>query len=399
MKKFDFDKKLVQIAILSIIVIFITILFEKILGNVDNIYKSIVNTFDFIEVLFKPFLIAFAIAYFLNPAVRYIENNKYVKNNSFFSVGKRKRYLSVAITYVIALFAIYLIIATILPSVVTNVNTLIATFPSSINEIKKLLIDYSSQENNIITPLLESFSQVSNQEFSANHLVNTVLKNMSEAIFNIPNMFSSLVFGVVSLANGVLAFILGFVISIYMVFDKEYFKSQVKKIIYVLFKRKTATKIIDISNLANITFEKFIVGKATDSFIIGTMFFILSVLFKVPYAPLFGLVIGVTNMIPYFGPFIGAVPVLIITLAWDYHMFIPIGITILVLQQFDGIILGPKILGDSIGLKPISIIFAIIIGGGLFGVIGMFLGVPVYAVISTIVNSAIDKNYSKYDKG
>lgn len=399
MKKFDFDKKLVQIAILSIFVIVITILFEKILGNVENIYKSIVGTFNFLKVLLKPFLVAFAIAYFLNPAVRYIENNKFVTENSFLKVGKRKRFMSVCITYIIAILAIYLMIATILPSVVTNVNTLIATFPSSINEIKKLLIDYSSEENNILTPLLESFSQISNQDFTANHLVNTILKNITEAIFNLPNMFSSLIFGVVSLANGVLAFVLGFVISIYMIFDKEYFKTQAKKIVYVLFRRKTAVKIIDVANLANITFEKFIVGKAIDSFLIGTIFFIVAVIFKVPYAPLFGLVIGVTNMIPYFGPFIGAVPVLIITLAWNYHMFLPIGLSILALQQFDGIILGPKILGDSIGLKPISIIFAIIIGGGLFGVIGMFLGVPVYAVIATIVNAAIDKNYNKCEKG
>ncbi len=393
MKKFDFDKKYVQIAILAIIVLIFVTLFEKVVGNIDIIIERISITLDFIFTLLKPFFIAFFIAYFLNPMVRTIENSKLVSQREI--LFKRKRNFSIFCTYIFALLFIYLVISSILPSVVRNINSLIVDLPASINNARIMFTRYTQKNNNIIDPSIEIVNKLTNQDYSTNHIFTSVVKTVSTAIFNLPDLLSSVVVGVVTFANGVIAIILGFVISIYMIADKEYFKEQFKKIVIVITKEKTSERIFRIADMSNVVLEKFIIGKAIDSTIIGLMFFVICLIFKIPYAPLFGLVIGITNMIPYFGPFIGAVPVLLITLTWNYKMFLPVSAAILILQQFDGVILGPKILGDSIGLKPISIILAILVGGGLFGVLGMFLGAPVYAVVATVVNELIDKNYDK----
>lgn len=390
MKKFDFDKKHVQIAILAFLVLVFGILFQNVISNIDVVWNYITKIFNFFVQLIRPFIIAFVIAYFLNPLVRYIEGRKFVNNSNFLSTNSRKRSFSIFITYIVALLCIYLLISAIIPSVVENINQLIITLPANINNMQNLL---EKNNNGSLNQFINIFNELTSQKILPDDLISSIFKNFTDMIFNIPKLIASVVGGVVSLANGVIAIILGFVISIYMINDKEYFRKQAKKIISVLTKKNTSEKIFNIASVSSSTFERFVIGKSIDSLIIGIMFFVICLAFDIPYAPLFALIIGVTNMIPYFGPFIGAVPVLIITLTWNYTMFLPVGVSILILQQFDGVILGPKILGDSIGLKPISVIFAILIGGGLFGVPGMFLGAPTYAVIASIINEVIDKNY------
>lgn len=177
--------------------------------------------------------------------------------------------------------------------------------------------------------------------------------------------------------------IFGVIVSIYLLKDKESFISNTKKIIYSLFNKNHAESIIAFGSHANIVFNKFILGKALDSLIIGVLCFLGLYLLKIPYASLISLIVGITNMIPYFGPFIGAIPAILITLITSTSLTsaIFVAILILILQQFDGWILGPKILGDSVGVGPFAIIVAILIGGKLFGVLGMFLSVPVVALL------------------
>lgn len=396
MKKFDFDKNYIQIAILAILVIIIGVIFLQTVENITSVTITIKKFIGFSIGLIKPFIVGFFFAYFLNPIVRTIENTSLINKIDFLSEKKRKRTLSIAITYVMALCFFYLLIVSILPSVIRNINALIVALPESLNNLGQMLDKHINNSGDKLTPIINMINKLTDQDYSVNHFAVNLVKGLSEAIFNLPKFVSSIFIGVVTLANGILAVILGFIISIYMINDKEYFLSQAKKIVYVLTKGKSTQKVFRVARLSNNTLEKFIVGKAIDSFIIGIIFFIICLAFKIPYASLFALIMGITNMIPYFGPFIGAVPILLITITWNYKMVIPVTIAIVLLQQFDGIILGPKILGDSIGIKPISIIFAILVGGGLFGVYGMFLGAPVYAVISTIISESIDKNYDKF---
>jgi predicted PurR-regulated permease PerM len=161
----------------------------------------------------------------------------------------------------------------------------------------------------------------------------------------------------------------------------------------VFLNKKYAKYIIEISCSSNNIFEKFLIGKLLDSMIVGILFFFVSAIMKLPYPPLLSLLIGITNMIPFYGPFIWAVPVVLIVMLSNMSLALWTVLVIFVLQQFDGIVIGPKILGDSTGLKPMQVILAITLGGFFGGILGMFLGVPVFAVIWNMFMNIIDSRY------
>ena len=180
-----------------------------------------------------------------------------------------------------------------------------------------------------------------------------------------------------------------------MLVDRENIGRYVKKAFIAMTSKEKTEKIIEFAQYVSKTFDKFIIGKVIDSIIIGLMCYIGLLIFGIKYRLIFSIIIGVTNVIPYFGPFMGAIPVIILVFLYDPAMTIPIALLIFVLQQFDGSILGPMVLGDAIGVKPLAVIFSILIGGALFGVLGMFLAVPTYVVITELINKYIDINYQK----
>ncbi len=397
MKKFDFDKKLIQIALLAFLVIIGSTTFEHTIGNLADVIKNISLGIESITKLLQPFLVGFCVAFVLNPAVRRIEKSK-INEVTFFTKKSRLRLFSISITYLFAFLFIYLLFRIILPSVLSSLIILVDSLPSSIASFRNFITNNLEQEAGSIDMVMRSISSITGNYYDIGEFINATLKSVSDIAKNIPDILTTVLKGTINFANIIFSLALGVVISIYYLIDKEYFLDLTKKITYVITKKKTAEKLFKIASLSSLTLEKFIVGKAIDSTIIGALFFVICTFLDIPYTPLFALIIGVTNMIPYFGPFIGAVPVLLIACISDFSSIIPLSITILALQQFDGIILGPKILGDSIGLKPISIILAIMIGGGLFGTLGMFLGAPIYAVLSTIVNELVNKSYDKVTK-
>ena len=162
-----------------------------------------------------------------------------------------------------------------------------------------------------------------------------------------------------------------------------------------MFNKKRTEKIFAFCDYVTKTFDKFIVGKLLDSLIIGLLAYIGFLILGIKYRLIFAVIIGLTNIIPYVGPFMGAIPVGILVFLYNPAMTIPVLLLIFLLQQFDGSILGPKVLGDAIGVKPIAVIFAILVGGALGGVLGMFLAVPTYVVIADLVNKFIDERYHK----
>jgi len=176
-----------------------------------------------------------------------------------------------------------------------------------------------------------------------------------------------------------------------MLKDKETFILQLKKLIYSITSKDLADKIISLGNELNTVFSRYLVGRIIDGLIIGILCFIGCLILRVPYASVISTIVGITNLIPYFGPLIGMIPAFIITLFYSPIKAVWVLIFIFALQQFDGLYLGPKILGTKVGLRPFWIISAIIIGGGLFGVIGMFLAVPAVAMIKLMLKKYIDK--------
>ena len=201
-----------------------------------------------------------------------------------------------------------------------------------------------------------------------------------------------------SIISWLINIILAFVISCYLMWGKQQLLTSLKRIIYAIFNDTNAERIIRTSKECNRIFSQFIIGKAIDSLIIGILCFIIMCILNLQYALIISLVVGITNMIPYFGPFIGAVPGVLLLLIIDPKQCLMFLILIFLLQQFDGAVLGPKILGSSTGLQPIWVIFAILAGNYVAGVLGMFLGVPVVAVIAYLLNNLIEYLLAKKHK-
>jgi predicted PurR-regulated permease PerM len=203
-------------------------------------------------------------------------------------------------------------------------------------------------------------------------------------------MLEDLVSGAWGVVTFLKDFLLGFIVSLYMLCNKETLLAQIKKSIISLTKKKTCSKIMSVASQANKVFSGFIMGKIIDSIIIGLLCFIGLTLMNMPYNILIAVIVGVTNIIPFFGPLIGAVPSTFLMLIVDPKKAILLAVFILILQQFDGNILGPKILGDSTGLPGFWVLVSLIICGGLFGFIGMVLAVPVFALLYSFTRSFVE---------
>ena len=184
---------------------------------------------------------------------------------------------------------------------------------------------------------------------------------------------------------------IGIIVSFYILGNKEKLNIQAQKIVYALSPKKYIENISNIYHLSSDIFGKYIIGTLIDSLIVGILCFVGMAIFKMPYALLISVIVGVTNIIPFFGPFIGGIPSFLILFIIEPIQALWFALFIFVLQQVDGNILKPKIIGNSIGLSGLWVMFSVIIGGGLFGISGMILGVPLFAVVYLIISDVIHK--------
>ncbi len=386
LKKFSFDKKYLKISIYVFIVVALLIIVAKTVDNLTGVLTTIENIFINAKKIASPFVYGFCIAYLVNPLVCFFEK----KLTPLISKKRPLRNTSIFITYVVLFGCIFLIMNYFIPEIVTNVSNFVNSLPTNI----------ASFESN----LYKIFDNVgfidSNDVINA---FNTLLEPILNSTKNIPLIISKyfngtlnfVLSGTYNLASYLINIVLGIVISLYLLAGKEGFISYIKKIFYALFpENKVTPSIYNLRRIDNI-FKNFIVGKTIDSTIIGILCFIGLNILNTPFITLISVIVGITNMIPYFGPFIGGIPAVFIVLLTMPSKAIWVAIFILILQQFDGIILGPKILGQSIGISPIWIILSITVGGALMGPLGMFLGVPVFASIKLFFSEAIDKKYEE----
>lgn len=367
------------ISIYVIVTFCICLLIFKIFNNwsaTEDLFSAVFDTL-------MPFFLAFVIAYFINPIDRQV--NKLLKKLFKTHSGSFK-ITSLVLSYVIFIGVIILLLIFIIPQIAASILDLAETIPylsdNIMTAINNLVLSYPNMN---LAPL-QSFAEEYLPDIFAS------LQEMLEEEL-VPQL-SSIASSIVSV---IIDIILAFVISAYMMGGKKNLKLVLKRIIYALFSEKTANSLVTILRKSNSIFSSFIIGKAIDSLIIGILCFILMNILRLPYTVLVSVIVGVTNMIPYFGPFIGAIPGAILMLLDGPIKCLVFLIMILCLQQFDGNILGPRILGDSTGLKPIWIIFAITVGGAIGGVLGMFLGVPIVAVIAYLINTFEDYRLKKQD--
>ncbi|NLV75760.1 MAG: AI-2E family transporter [Tissierellia bacterium] len=338
------------------------------------IWKAI-DGIQFIETILKvskPFLYAFIIAFFLNSLLNILEKN-----------FKLKRWANILIVYVIFYGTIALFITIITPKIIESVKNLAKELPYYVAKTKEWLLEPPAY--------LKEIDKYGILDSVKTRLDDLFLK-LGESV---PPMLNKTVNQVISWTSNLINFILGSIISIYILKDKEYFAKNIKKLTYAFFPVERANSIIEVFREIKKAFSNFLVGKILDSFIIGVLCFIGCSIMRIRYALLISLIVGVTNMIPYFGPFVGMIPSTIITFFYSPFKGLLVLIFIFLLQQFDGLYLGPKILGIQVGLKPFWIILSIIIGGGFFGIWGMLFAVPTAAVIKSLLNKYIDKKFKQ----
>lgn len=340
----------------NLFVVVVGILVYLALSNFGEVSARVAT---FVNII-NPFIIGFAIAYLLNRPVNFFERK-------LFSKCRMKRGLSIFVVYMLAFLLLCALLGLVLPQVgqslvalANNISLYLENFTGYIHALAEKL-HLSPQTTK---PFLISYTD----------LVNRLTELVTQGLPQLLNMS-------VRIGSGVVNALTALISSIYMLTSKDTLVRQFRKLVYAFSPRPKATRFLSICAHANEVFSGFIVGKILDSAIIGVICFVGMNLLRLPYAMLISVIIGVTNIIPFFGPFIGAIPSIMILMIVDPWGAVWFGIFVLLLQQFDGNILGPKILGDSTGLSAIWVLVAIIVGGGLFGFPGMVLGVPSFAVL------------------
>lgn len=331
------------------------------LNNIPTIKAVFSNGVSIIS----PFIYAFAIAFILNRPMMWFER-------TLFKDKKKKRILSVALTFTIAISLISVLMVLVLPQIGLSIAYLVEAMPGFIQSVSQTAMEVMEQ--------IHLNSRLSRQ-------VQEMWNNIGTGIMNFTvSVLPGVVNVSIGIGNAVIKSIMSTIIAIYMLASKDRLKFQIKKFFYAYFSKNFAEETFELGRISNTIFSDFIIGKMIDSTIIGIIAFIGMLFIYPDYAVLIAIIIGVTNMIPFFGPFIGAIPSIFILLILSPFASFVFLIFIIVLQQVDGNIIGPKVLGSSLGLSPLWILVGIIVGNGAMGFLGMIIGVPTFAVIYNLVS-------------
>jgi len=372
------DNKFIKtICIYAICSIIIATFFINAILTWDSTFKALKN---FINILL-PFFSGALIAYILNPFISNI--NASLLNKCKLKSDKIRKILSILITYLIVFGFISVVLFYILPEIIDSLSEVIDIIPSMYNRIFAFFDTFQEKYPTLDIEYIDTLlrSMIPN---AMNYL-----KDLAASL--IPILYTTSM----SLIRLLFNIIIAIIVSIYVLSDKRALMANIKKLLYAFIPNSWVSETLEVLRECHKIFIGFIIGKSIDSLIIGILCFIIMSLLNLPYTLLISVIVGVTNMIPYFGPYIGAIPGILLQLLMSPVKALIFTILILVLQQFDGLVLGPKILGNSTGLKPLWIIVAITIGGSLAGVAGMFFGVPIVAVLSFILNRYLDKRLAK----
>lgn len=385
--KINIDKKHISLGITSFLVVASSICFYYLLFHGDRFLGKI----NAILVIASPVIYGIIFAYLLTPIVNSIEKKLliplFTKSSEMNSKKKKwMRFLSVLMTVIIVILFIYGFFSILIPNVISSVKSISFAFPIYVNNLMHFADKYF-EANPDIEALFNQLVSTYSVEIDK-YLNNTIIPQME-------SLLKTVSLSLISVLKAMWNLIIGLIISIYVLCSKEIFAGQSKKIIYAIFSTKTANSLIKNFRFISDTFIGFISGKIVDSIIIGIICFIGTSLLKIPYALLVSVIVGITNIIPFFGPYLGAIPSAILILMINPIKCITFIIFILILQQVDGNFIGPKILGQSTGLSGFWVIFSITIFGGLFGFLGMIIGVPFFAVVYAMTRRIIDRMLKK----
>ncbi|MCH5186300.1 MAG: AI-2E family transporter, partial [Oscillospiraceae bacterium] len=390
----DHIKKYVGMGLTALSVVVASILIFFMIYRQD----AIGNFFSKLFSVLQPIIFGLVIAYILNPVMKWIESGtlrllkkikeKFPKNRFVAkAVGNEKktaRNFGVWVSLTLAAIVVYILLNMVIPELTNSITTMINDLPVQINNFNARVQNFI-YTNEFLAKIDDKYI-LKAQEIMNNFMQNSVLAEIE----NFMSYFAIGVKGVFNFLGVVMNFIIGIIVSVYVLCSKETFTGQSKKLLYSILSRKQANAVIETLRYSDKVFGGFITGKLIDSMIIGVLCFIGMSILRLPYAVLISVIVGVTNIIPFFGPYIGAVPSILLILLVNPMQAVYFGVFILILQQIDGNIIGPKILGDSTGLSAFWVMFAILVGGGMFGFLGMIVGVPLCAVIFYIIKKATE---------
>ncbi len=360
----------------------------------DNI-KYLFDAVGLVLIVAMPFIIGFCIAFLINKPYMFFSDKllKGMVDSKFNMVKKARKPISLVLAYLIVFGIVAFLIVIIIPQLVVSFNKLATNFASYADEFKLWLI-------NVCDQYLHIELKEDNDLFS---IVNSLVKiitggELRAFVSKIANTFGPDIFNVaVQVTTNVYNVVMGIVISFYFLACKDKLIYQTKKFTVAVLPEKLLPKVFEVAELTNHKFGRFIYGRIIDSLIMGMLCFIGMSIFRFDYAMLISVIIGVTNIIPMFGPVIGAVPSIIILLIVNPVEAFWFTVFILILQQIDGNLIGPKVMGSSIGLSGFWIMASVILGGGLFGVVGMFVAVPLFAVIYVMMGNFVNKRLKEKD--
>ena len=330
--------------------------------------------------ILMPFIYGAVIAYLLKPVCNCVEN--FLRRLLPEKMGTAANMLAVTISLLFGILVVYALIMMIVPQLITSVTTLYYTARNNLNDF----VDWASHQEIIASnQKLLDFIETShdNLQDTLDHIVRTKL------VPSMQSLLSGAALGVMSFVTFLKNIIIGLIVSVYLLASRKKFGQQGKLILYSLVKPRWANLIMEEIRYADRMFGGFINGKILDSAIIGVLCYIACLIFKFPSALLVSVIIGVTNVIPFFGPFIGAIPATLLILIQNPIKALWFVLFVLVLQQVDGNIIGPKILGNTTGLSSFWVLFAILLFGGLWGFVGMIIGVPLFAVIYDVLKKFV----------
>lgn len=374
--KIKWNQRYNTIAAYSFLVLALSIVFYIIASEV-SVFKIQMNKY---LSTFLPIIIGFILAYVFNFILEFYE--KYVLNHIFDKDHKKRdRIIGIGLTYVTVFLLLFLFLNFILPQLLSSIVGLVNDVPDYVKDISNRIIKYSRtiQINDEYYELLLG---------KWDEFVEYILTFATDLIPKIGN-FTKLIL------SSVWNIVLGIIVSIYLLIDKEKFIGLSRKVLFGALSEKNANFIIKIGTRTDNIFGKFLGGKILDSFIIGILTFILLTIFKMPYVLLVSFIIAVTNIIPFFGPFIGAVPSFFIIMFVSPVKALWFLLLILIIQQIDGNIIGPKILGDSLGISSFWIMFSLLVAGKLLGFIGLIVGVPLFVLLYSIIKDIIEDRLNK----
>ena len=357
----------------------ITLIIVAIIGywTINN-FKVVGEILSNILNIIFPFILGGSLAFILNIPMTFFENKMLKQKKKKQSKNlKLIRIFSIFFAIVVILVVVTLIVTLIVPELIDIVNLLTDNIPYYVEEISKLIQEHSDKLTNINSVIV-------NKDIDIENIKNQILSQ-------IPGLLTSSISIVGSIFSGIATFFIAIVFAIYILVDKEKLQEQSKKILYAYLKKEKADKLINIGKVANNTFKNFFTVQCLEATILGTLCMIGMLILRIPYAMPIGVLIGVTALIPVVGAFIGIIIGAILILSVSPIKVITFVIFVLILQQIEGNLIYPRVVGNSVGLPGMWVLVAVSVGGSLGGILGMLIGVPIASIIYTLVKKDVNK--------